>query len=136
MTRQVVLIHPNTTILDAAKKMRAEDVGALPVGENDRLIGMVTDRDTAMRAVAEDRAPAETTVREVMSDDVYYCFEEDDAEVAAASMARHQVRRLPVLNADKRLVGFVALADFGRKEPQSGQTALEGISESNGETRR
>ena len=136
MSRDVTLIDPNTTIRDAAKEMRADDIGALPVGENDRLIGMVTDRDITMRAVAEDRAPATTAVRDVMSDRVYYCFEDDNVQEAADVMAEHQVRRLPVLNRDKRLVGVVALADLGRGEPDAAQSALEGVSEPTGKTRR
>ena len=85
MTRDVTLIDPNTTLSDAARKMRADDIGALRVGENDRLIGVVTDRDIAMRAVAEDRSPGTTSVREVMSDRVYYCFERQ----RAGSRRRH-----------------------------------------------
>src|SRR5213078_3193123 len=78
MTRSVDLVDPNTTIRDAARKMRADQVGALPVGENDRLVGMVTDRDIVVRAVADDRPGGNTAVREVMSERVYYCFEDDD----------------------------------------------------------
>src|SRR5215203_2666092 len=114
MSRQVELVGPNTTIRDAARKMRADNLGALPVGENDRLVGMVTDRDIIMRAVAEERSPGNTSVREVMSETVCYCFEDDDVAQAAQMMAEHQVRRLPVLNREKRLVGIVALADLGR----------------------
>lgn len=136
MTRNVALIGPDATVRDAAQRMRAEHVGALPVGENDRLIGMVTDRDITMRAVAEDRMPGTTSVREVMSDHVYYCFEDDDVQEAAGVMAEHQVRRLPVLNRSKRLVGVVALADLGLEEPGAAQSALEGISEPTGQDRR
>lgn len=136
MTRDVTLVDPNTSVRDAARKMRADNIGALPVGENDRLIGMVTDRDIAMRAVAEDRSPGTTPVREVMSDHVYYCFENDDVNRAGQIMAEHQIRRLPVLNRDKRLVGVVALADVGRREPRVAQTALEGISEPTEKERR
>jgi CBS domain-containing protein len=136
MTRDVILADPNMTIRDAARKMRADNIGAIPVGENDRLIGVVTDRDITMRAVAEDRSPGTTSVRDVMSEHVYYCFEDDDVEEAAQIMADHQVRRLPVLNRDKRLVGVVALADIGRDEPEAAQTALEGISEPSDKERR
>ena len=114
MTPSVDLVGPNTTIRDAAVRMRDDDVGALPVGENDRLVGMVTDRDIAVRGVAADKAPGNCTVREVMSDGVYYCFEDEDATRAAEVMAEHKVRRLPVLNRDKRLTGVVALADLAR----------------------
>ncbi|WP_011581370.1 MULTISPECIES: CBS domain-containing protein [Chelativorans] len=129
MTRSVDLIDPNATIREAARKMREDNVGALPVGENDRLIGMVTDRDITVRAVAEERSAGNTSVREVMSERVAYCYEDDDAERAAAVMARHQVRRLPVINRDKRLVGIVALADLVRGDGLAAGHALEGISE-------
>lgn len=136
MTRDVTFVDPNSTVRDAAKRMRADNIGAIPVGENDRLIGIVTDRDITMRAVAEDRAPGNTSVREVMSEHVFYCFEDDDVDRAAQVMAEHQVRRLPVLNRDKRLVGVLALADLGRDEPSAAQTALEGISEPSDKERR
>ena len=80
MTRGAEVVDPNTTIRDASRKMRADNIGALPVGENDRLIGMVTDRDIVVRAVAEERSPGNTTVREVMSEGVCYCFEDDDVD--------------------------------------------------------
>ena len=128
MSHEAKIIDPNTTIRDVAQRMRADEIGALPVGENDRLIGMVTDRDIIVRAVAEERAPGSTTVREVMSDHVFYCFEDEDVDRAAKTMAEHQVRRLPVLNRDKRLVGVVALADLGRESTDAGKTALKGIS--------
>jgi CBS domain-containing protein len=136
MTPTVHIADPNMTIRDAARCMRADDVGALPVGENDRLVGMVTDRDIVVRAVAEARSPGNTTVREVMSKGICYCFEDDDAEGAAQVMAKHQVRRLPVLNRDKRLVGVVALADLGRSEDEAAQDALTDISEPTGKERR
>src|SRR5918995_1405164 len=98
MTEAVEIIDPNSTIRDVAKRMRADNIGALPVGENDRLIGMVTDRDIVVRAVAEERSAGNTTVREVMSEHVYYCFENDDVEDAAKLMAEHQIRRIPVVN--------------------------------------
>jgi CBS domain-containing protein len=135
MTREVELIDPNTTIRDAAKKMREEDVGALPVGEKDRLVGMITDRDIVMRAVAVERSPANTMVRDVMSEKICYCFEDESLEQAAKNMADHQVKRLAVLNRNKRLVGMLALADLGRCEPNAAQIALRGISKHTGEPR-
>ena len=131
MTRGVDVVDPNMTIRDAARRMREDNVGALPVGENDRLVGMVTDRDIVMRAVADERRPGTTAVRDVMSEGVCYCFEDDNLERAAQVMAEHQVRRLPVLNRDKRLVGFVALADLARSDSSAAQRALEGVSEPN-----
>jgi CBS domain-containing protein len=136
MTHGAEVIDPNTTIRDAARKMRADNVGALPVGENDRLVGMVTDRDIAMRGVAEDRSGGNTTVREVMSEHVYYCFDDDDVDQAASAMAEHQVHRLPVLNRDKRLVGLVALADLARSGTDAVKRAIQGISEPTEQPRR
>jgi CBS domain-containing protein len=136
MTRNVELTNPNTTVRDVARKMRADNIGALPVGENDRLVGMVTDRDILMRTVAEERAPGNTSVREVMSEKVYYCFEDEDVDKAAQIMAEHQVRRLPVLNRDKRLVGVVALADLGRTGTDAIKKALAGISKPTDQPRR
>lgn len=137
MTPDPDVIDPNAMIREAAKRMREDNVGALPVGENDRLIGMVTDRDIAMRAVAEDRMPSQTAVRDVMSERVFYCFDDDDTEAAARCMAEHQVRRVPILNRDKRLVGIVSLADIARSgEEECEAMALEGVSEPTMEPRR
>jgi CBS-domain-containing membrane protein len=136
MTRDPELIDPNASIRDAAKRMKNEDIGALPVGENDRLIGMVTDRDIAMRGVAEGCSPETTTVRDVMSEKVYYCFDDDDVDDAASCMSDNQVRRLPILNRDKRLVGIVALADIASTGEECEKTALEGVSEPSSDARR
>jgi CBS domain-containing protein len=136
MTPTVQLADPNMTIRDAARCMRADNIGALPVGENDRLIGMVTDRDIVVRAVAEARSPGNTTVREVMSPGICYCFADDDAEGAAQIMAKHQVRRLPVLNRAKRLVGVLTLADLSRSEDEVAQGALKDIAEPSDQPRR
>jgi len=136
MTPDPELIDPNSSIRDAARRMKEEDIGALPVGENDRLIGMVTDRDITMRAVAEDRQPSSTTVRDAMSEKIYYCFEDDDVEDAAQCMAENQVRRLPILNRDKRLTGIVSLADIAQSGEECEKTALEGVSEPSSEARR
>jgi len=128
MTKNVELIDPGTNLRAAAQRMRDEDIGALPVGENDRLVGMVTDRDIVARGVASDRAPSECTVRDVMSEGVYYCFEDEDAQRASDVMAEHKVRRLPVLNREKRLVGIVAMADLARDGAVG--DALKQVSES------
>jgi CBS domain-containing protein len=136
MHPEVQMAHPGMTIRDAARRMRVDNIGALPVGENDRLIGMVTDRDIVVRAIAEDRLPGDTTVREVMSEGVCYCFDDDDVAQAAQIMARHQVRRLAVVDRSKQLVGVVALADLGRFEAAAAQGALKGISEPTGKERR
>lgn len=137
MQTAIRFAEPNMTIRDAARSMRADNIGALPVSENGRLVGMVTDRDIVVRAVAEERSPGDTSVREVMSQGVCYCFEDDDIDQAAEVMAEHQVRRLPVINRDKQLVGFIALADLGRtREENAAQDALRGISEPTDSERR
>jgi CBS domain-containing protein len=128
MTRGVEIADPDATIADVARTMRTEDIGALPVGENNRLIGVVTDRDIVVRAVADGRSPAETPVREVMSDHVYYCFDEDGVDRAAEIMAEHQVRRLAVLDQQNKLVGMVALADLCLDDSPAAQAALIGVS--------
>lgn len=139
MTSQVDLIDPNSTICDAALKMKDDDVGAIPVGENDRLVGMITDRDITIRAVAAHKNCDETTVREVMSQGVTYCFDDDTLDKAAKAMGQHQVKRLPVLNHDKRLVGIVSLSDFARcgtEGEEAEKFAMKGIAEESGSERR
>jgi CBS domain-containing protein len=112
MSTQVRVIGPDDTVQQAARIMREQNVGALPVGEGDRLVGMVTDRDVALRLVAEGRDPARTKVREVMTPDVRYIFEDEELGHAAENMAEQKVRRLPVVNRDKRLVGVLSLGDL------------------------
>lgn len=112
MTEEVELTDPGTSLMEAARKMRDGDFGMLPVGENDRLVGMITDRDIAVRAVAEGKNMRETKIREAMSPKVLYCFDDQSVEEAAAYMGEHQVRRLPVLNRNKRLVGILSLGDL------------------------
>ena len=111
MSRDVKVISPDMTIRDAARKMRDGDFGMLPVGEDDRLIGTISDRDIAIRAVAEGKDVG-TKVRDVMSEGVAWAYEDDSVEEAAKIMSERQVRRLPVVDRDKRLVGIVALGDF------------------------
>ena len=111
MSRDVKVINPDMTIGEAAQKMRDGDFGMLPVGEDDRMIGTISDRDIAIRAIAEGK-DSETKVRDVMSDGVAWAYEDDSVEKAANIMSERQVRRLPVVNRNKRLVGIVALGDF------------------------
>ena len=111
MTRKVSMIAPNQTIREAAQLMSEIDAGALPVGESDRLVGMITDRDIAVRAVAQDKN-ADTPVREIMSRDVMYCFEDESVEHVAQNMGEIQLRRLPVMNRNRRLVGIVTIGDL------------------------
>lgn len=115
MTRDVKLANPDQTIQEAAKMMCDCDAGVLPVGENDRLVGMITDRDIAIRAVAEGKS-CDTKIREVMSDEVLYCFDDQELEDVARNMADIKVRRLPVLNRNKHLVGIISLGDLSKKE--------------------
>lgn len=112
MTPHVEVIHPNATLKEAAETMRALDVGPVPVCDGDRLQGMLTDRDITIRATAEGRDPNTTRVRDVMTPDVVYCFEDQDVADAAQLMEERQIRRLVVLNRDKRLVGIVSLGDL------------------------
>jgi CBS domain-containing protein len=115
MTRDVRLLSPEQTIREAASLMAEIDAGALPVGEDDRLVGMITDRDIVIRAVAQGKSPAKK-VGDVMSKELLYCFENDNLEDVARNMARAQVRRLPVLNSHKRLVGIISLGDLARND--------------------
>jgi len=129
MSTQVHLMSPQQTIRDAARKMSEEDVGALPIAESDRLVGMITDRDTAIRAVAEGKGPT-TKVRDVMTSDVKYCFEDEELEHVSQNMADIQMRRLPVMDRDKKLVGIVSLADLATKSDGThAGGALGGISQ-------
>ncbi|KFC69534.1 Signal transduction protein [Devosia sp. LC5] len=132
MTRDVRIAAPNDTIEHAAAMMGEVDAGAIPVGENDRLVGMITDRDIAVRAVAQGKPP-QTRVGEVMSADVKYCFEDEAIEDVAANMGGIQVRRLPVLNRGKRLVGIVSLGDLAVEHAAQASAALSNISEPGGQ---
>jgi CBS domain-containing protein len=132
MTREVRVANPGQTIRDVAKIMDEIDAGAVPVGENDRLVGMITDRDIAIRAVALGKGP-ETPVRDVMSDtQVLYCYDDEDLDDVAKNMANEQVRRLPVVNREKRLVGIVSLGDVAQRETKAGGKAVKGVSKRGG----
>lgn len=132
MTRSVEIIEPDTTLQKAARTMHDIDAGCLPVQENDRLVGMVTDRDIAVRGVGEGRN-ATAPVSDVMSREVLYCFEDQEVDEVCRNMGEIQVRRLPVLNRDKRLVGIVSLGDiaFNGEAERAGQ-ALSRISNPGG----
>ncbi|HWK74272.1 MAG TPA: CBS domain-containing protein [Povalibacter sp.] len=134
MTRDVRLVRPEQSLQDAARLMAELDIGCLPVEENDRMVGMITDRDIAVRAVAEGRNP-QTPVSEVMSRDVKYCYDDQSVEEVTRNMADIRVRRLPVVNRNKRLVGILALGDLAIEETaQDGAgEALCGISRPGGE---
>ena len=131
MTSRVTVIAPEATIQAAAEKMSDLEIGLLPVCEGGRLVGMVTDRDITVRAVAEGRGPVTTQVREVMTPDIIYGFDDQDVEDAARLMEQYQIRRLPVLNRRKQLVGMVSLGDLAvhpGQQPLAGEV-LEQVSE-------
>jgi CBS domain-containing protein len=132
MTPNVQIASPGQTIREAAKMMAEIDAGALPVGDNDRLVGVITDRDIAIRAVAQGLEP-DTKVGDVMSREVMYCFDDEDIEDVAQNMADIKVRRLPVLNRKKRLVGIVSLGDIAMADgPDAAGEAICGVSEPGG----
>jgi CBS domain-containing protein len=111
MTKDVETISPHQSIREAAHLMTQLDIGALPVADGDRLVGMITDRDIAVRAVGEGRSP-DTEVRDIMSKEVMYCFEDEELDQVTHNMSDIKLRRLPVLDRRKRLVGIVSLGDL------------------------
>ena len=132
MTPNPRTVSPDDSILSAARIMRDEDTGAVPVVDNGRPVGMVTDRDIVIRAVAKGLPPT-TPVSKVMSDDqVLYCFEDDDVADVAENLAEQQVRRLPVLNREKRLVGIISLGDIAKAAERKAGRAVAGITRPGG----
>ena len=137
MTTNVTIINPDMTLREAAGFMRDEDTGFLPVGENDRLVGSLTDRDITVRAVYEGKDPNSARVRDAMSEHIVYCFDDQDTSDAARLMREKQIRRLAVLNHDKRLVGVLSLGDIAERahDEEAAEQALEGISHPSGKPR-
>jgi CBS domain-containing protein len=131
MTEKLECIPPTATLAEAAGRMRRLDVGALPVCENDQLVGMITDRDIVVRSVSHGDDPKRDTVRDIMTPEPSCCFDEQDVSEVAQLMHDKQIRRVPVLNRAKRLVGMVSLADLALEddEGQLSARALKGISE-------
>jgi CBS domain-containing protein len=131
MTPEVVSVPPETTLVDAAQAMKDLDVGPLPVCDGDRLLGMVTDRDIIVRAIAEGRDPRTTQVRDVMTSEVVCCRENDDVRHATKLMQDGQLRRLLVMNDEGRLVGIVSLGDIVLQtgDPKLAGKTLEKVSE-------
>lgn len=131
MTRNVEVVPFDATVRDAAAKMKELDVGVIPVCNGEKLAGVITDRDIAVRLAAEGRNPSETRVSEIMTRDLFYCFEDQDIEEAATVMEAGQIRRLPILDHDRQLVGIVSLGDISVRsdDKQAAAEALEGISE-------
>ena len=115
MTRQIEEIPPQANLQDAAEKMRTLDVGALPVCENDKLLGMLTDRDIAVRAVARGCDPRRTPVSDAMTPNAIWCYEDEDVSEAARIMEEKQIRRLLVLDRNKHAVGIVSLGDIATR---------------------
>ena len=134
MTRDVRLVRPDQTIREAAHLMAELDIGALPIEKDDRLVGMITDRDIAVRAVAEGRGP-DTPVRDVMSAEVKYCYEDQTIDEVTRNMGEQRIRRLPVLTREKRLVGILSLGDLAIDESAQDEAgeALGGISRPGGQ---
>jgi len=129
MSHKVETVKPDDTLKHAAVKMEALDVGPLPVCDGEKLCGMLTDRDITVRAVASGKDPNRTTVRETMTSELCYAFEDQSIDEAVKLMHDHQVRRLPVLSHDKHLVGIVSLADLARSTDEHKKSkALEGVS--------
>jgi len=133
MTQNVEVIHPDDSLQTAAQKMRDRDIGFLPVCDGDRLIGTVTDRDMIVRVIAEGRDPTTIIGRNLATTPVIYCFEDQSVDEAARIMQENQIRRLVILNRDKRLVGVVSLGDLARNRPadRSGEV-LQSVSEPDG----
>jgi CBS domain-containing protein len=129
MTREVRIASPDDTLECAARVMEEEDFGSLPVAENDRLVGMLTDRDIIIRAVARGLAPQDSKVREVMSTEVRYVYDDESVRDVAKVMGDLHVRRLPVLSREKRLVGIVSLGDLALSTHTSAGDALQSIAE-------
>jgi CBS domain-containing protein len=136
MTRDVQTVRPDQPVQQAASFMLSADAGSIPVTDGDRLIGMITDRDIAVRGVARGHGP-DTPVREVMTNDIVCARDDDDVEDAASRMSEAQVRRLPVIDDEQRLCGIVSLGDLSREaDDDTAQEALEGVSQPGGEHRQ
>ena len=136
MTRNVHTVRPDQPVQEAASFMLSADAGSIPVTEGDRLLGMITDRDIAVRGVAKGYGP-DTPVRELMTDDIICVRIDDNVEEAATKMSEAQVRRLPVIDSDERLCGIVSLGDLSREtDDETATQALEGVSQPGGEHRQ
>jgi CBS domain-containing protein len=133
MTRDVQTVRPDQPVQEAANFMLSADAGSIPVTEGDRLIGMITDRDIAVRGIAKGYGP-DTPVRELMTDDLVIARIDDDVEDVASRMSQAQVRRLPVIDQDERLCGIVSLGDLSREtDDDCAVEALEGVSQPGGQ---
>jgi CBS domain-containing protein len=132
MTRDVQVVRAETTIREAAETMASSDVGALPVCDGDKLLGMVTDRDIVVRGLAKGLSGTDTVSR-VMTEGVEYCFEDDELTEVEDKMATNQIRRIAVVNSDKKLVGILSLGDVSREaRPAEAGDVLEEVSQPGG----
>lgn len=130
MTRDVQTVDPNTTVKETAEKMKELDIGSLPVCQGHRVVGMITDRDITLRVTAEGKDPEETRVGDVMSLSVITCTEDQDLEEAERIMHNEQVRRLPVVDLDGDLVGFISMAKLARAaDEKAAGRVLKGVSQ-------
>lgn len=131
MTAEVECIGPQASLQEAADRLRQLNVGSMPVCESDRLVGMITDRDITVRCTAEGKHPAQGRVQEAMTPSVHYCFDDQEVAEAAEQMRDHQIRRLCVLDRNKRLVGIVSLGDLALETGDNdlAGSTLERISE-------
>lgn len=131
MTKSVSYADPGTAVAELARRMRDENLGAVPIAEDDRLVGMVTDRDIVVRAIASGRSIDGVTAQDVMTNRLLFCSDDQDVNDVLANMGDQQVRRLPVVDADKRLVGMISLGDLARRaDPGRSGEALKEISAS------
>ncbi len=130
MTKQVEVGNPSMSLTEVARKMNDGDFGILPIVANDRIVGMITDRDIAVRGIAQGRDPNKLQVNDVMSKHVFYCYEDQSMEEVSQNLGKNQVRRLPVLNRQKRLVGMLSIGDLAKSKinPQKFEEALQNIS--------
>ena len=129
MTEGVSYVAPETPIVEVARRMREDEIGSVPVAENDRLIGMVTDRDVVLRVVAEGAELAGCTARDAMSPGILYCFDDQSVNDILKNMSDNQIRRLPVVTREKRLVGMVSLGDLSQAAQLKAGAALKEISQ-------
>jgi len=133
MTRNVQLTNPEMTLREAAKLMAECDAGILPVGEDDRLVGVLTDRDIVVRGVAQGKGP-DSKVRDAMSSDICWCFEDEQIEEVLQRLGDQQIRRMPVLSREKRLVGIISIGDLtASANPDKTGTTLSAISKHGGQ---
>jgi CBS domain-containing protein len=129
MHKGVEWVEPGTSVFELARLMREHDIGAIPIGENDRLIGMVTDRDIVCRCIAIGADPKACTARDVMTKRIVFCLDKQELDDAARMMEAKKIRRLPVINGKKRLVGMLSLGDiYGKAQPAVSKQAMQGVS--------